>query len=85
MSVDNDRVILEAHEFDVPCESNQGCDAEDAISCRACGWMVLVCAAHTDALRGKHAAVVERGRKPECTGCGAPSGSFDDAFKVVAL
>lgn len=85
--VDEDRVVLEALDFEVPCEVDGGCScaATVSLSCRHCGMTVLLCEGHVAAYRRWFEKVRGRGMVVVCKSCHVHMPSFDVGFVVVNI
>lgn len=83
--LDEDTVVLEALDFEIPCAK---CEQKAAffVKCVGCNLNAgHLCAGHLTLVRLRLEGIVSMGITPVCAYCGRESKSFDTAYQVVKL
>lgn len=86
--VDEDRVVLGALEFEVPCQmvdAGCSCAATVAATCRRCGTASILCAGHLAAFERWFARQGQGHLVVACRFCKVHMPSFDAGIEVVDL
>lgn len=83
--LDEETVVLEALDFEVPCRKVGDHAAELAFTCRSCGFVDFSCRPHFEELRRIVDAWAERGVRAVHVRCGFRATSLDELVRVVTL
>lgn len=85
--LDEETVVLDALDFDVPCSYPVGeaHAAEVVARCRTCANGGFACTGHVQRDRERWDVSVALGAKPRCKQCKTTGTTFDDVFEAVPL
>lgn len=81
--LDEETVVLEALDFEVPCRKVGDHRAEVSFACRGCGHVEFSCRMHLEQLRGFIAINTACGIKTVHVRCGYRAWSLDELAVVV--